>query len=133
MERVFVLPPREKELNFPNDLKEYSFDSKPLIPIKSMNENLHLIMNAVSNPVNLLLEGPTGVGKTAAVMEAARLCGAPLIRFNMSSSTSIATIFGSSFPQLVDGKVSVTFKEGPFTKAFRLGIWLLLDLSLIHI
>ena len=88
---------------------------------------MELVKNVVKNPVNLLIEGETGVGKTSIIMEAARQFGAAIIRCNLSSTTSIMTLFGSSFPQNNNKKIEVHFQEGPFTKAFRLGAWLLLD------
>ena len=117
----------QNSLNVDDELLIYIPTSEPLVETETMKKNLNLIMSAVMNPVNLLLQGPTGVGKTAVITEAARRCGAPLIRFNMSSSTTIVNIFGGSIPQEKDGKVVVEFQEGPFTKAYRKGAWLLLD------
>ena len=92
-----------------------------------MLANLELILEIVDNPLCLLLEGSTGIGKTAIVMEAARRLHKPIIRYNMSSTTTIANLFGSSVPTRRGGKTVVSFKEGAFTLAFRTGAWLLLD------
>ena len=77
--------------------------------------------------VPVIISGETGVGKTAIISEAARRLGVPLIRLNLSSSTSIMSLYGSSFPTKNGEKMQVEFKEGPFTLAFKLGAWLLLD------
>ena len=92
-----------------------------------MKKNLDLVLGVVENPVQLLLEGETGVGKTAVIIEAARRKKVPLIRLNLSSSTTIMSLFGSAFPKKVGETIEVEFNEGYFTKAFRLGAWLLLD------
>ena len=117
----------QKYSDIDDDLKGYIPTTEPLIETETMLKNLSLVMSVVTHPVNLLLQGPTGVGKTAVVTEVARRYGAPLIRFNMSSSTTITNIFGGAIPQEKDGAVVVEFQEGPFTKAFRKGAWLLLD------
>lgn len=44
-------------------------------------------------------------------MEAARRAQAPLIRFNMSSSTTIANICGAAVPSEVNGKVMLHFTK----------------------
>ncbi|XP_057291392.1 uncharacterized protein LOC130614024 [Hydractinia symbiolongicarpus] len=110
-----------------NVLKKYCLYPEALVETETLCKNLSIIKNAIKNPINLLLQGETGAGKTAVIMEAARRAQAPLIRFNMSSSTTIANICGAAVPSEVNGKVTLHFKEGPFTTAFRKGAWLLLD------
>lgn len=99
-----------------------------LIEIESMRHNLSKVMDTVQDPVPLLLEGATGIGKSAIVIEAARRLGKPLVRFNMSSSVSIASLFGSpTLRRNQDNELEMKFKLGPFASAFRSGYWLLLD------
>lgn len=112
--------------NTPLNLTKHNHEIE-LVLTDSMKKLLNLVLDVSTNPINVLLEGPTGVGKTAVIKEAARLSGKKFIRCNMSSSTSISTIFGSSFPQNKNEKIEVTFIPGPFTEAFCKGYWLLLD------
>jgi hypothetical protein len=99
-------------------------------------ENLERVLDVVDNPQPLLLEGPTGVGKSAIIAEAARRCGARLVRFNMSSRLTIEDLLGRV---LLRGGVSPAGSPGdsavprlelqlqPFSEAFVRGHWLLLD------
>ncbi|CAF5032108.1 unnamed protein product, partial [Rotaria sp. Silwood1] len=58
-------------------------------------ENVSKVMEVINDPVPILLEGSTGVGKSASIMEAAYLCGRrELVRYNMSSRVSIADLLG---------------------------------------
>ena len=116
-----------KNKKISNELKEFLVDKKPLVETPTMKKNLDLVLGVVKNPAHLLLEGETGVGKTAVITEAARRKRVPLIRLNLSSSTTIMSLFGSAFPKKVGETIEVEFNEGFFTKAFRLGAWLLLD------
>jgi midasin (ATPase involved in ribosome maturation) len=47
-------------------------------------ENLAQVREASDNPIPMLLEGNTGCGKSACIMEAARQQGAVCLRLNMS-------------------------------------------------
>jgi hypothetical protein len=47
-------------------------------------ENLAQVKEASENPIPLLLEGSTGCGKSACIMEAARQRGVTCLRLNMS-------------------------------------------------
>ncbi|CAF5228047.1 unnamed protein product, partial [Rotaria magnacalcarata] len=87
-------------------------------------------MEVVNDPVPILLEGSTGVGKSASIMEAAYLCGQrELVRYNMSSRVSIDDLLGKVALVFNEKTESTVFQfvEGPFTKAFANGYWLLLD------
>ena len=79
--------------------------------------------------IPILLEGCTGIGKSAAVCEAARITGNKLIRFNMSSHITVEDLLGK--PMLQSDKDSkqdkFSFHYRPFSIAFKEGYWLLLD------
>ncbi|CAF4290181.1 unnamed protein product, partial [Rotaria magnacalcarata] len=93
-------------------------------------ENISKVMEVVNDPVPILLEGSTGVGKSASIMEAAYLCGQrELVRYNMSSRVSIDDLLGKVALVFNEKTESTVFQfvEGPFTKAFANGYWLLLD------
>ena len=77
----------------------------------------------------MLLEGATGVGKSATIQEAARMTGNELVRFNMSSQISIDDLLGKMALVSLPGSTeeSFRFQRQPFTEAFASGKWLLLD------
>jgi midasin len=73
------------------------------------------------------LEGATGIGKSAIIIEAAIREKKPLTRFNLSSKIDESSLFGTSYVRTVDDKIEVGYKAGPFTEAYIKGYWLLLD------
>jgi MoxR-like ATPase len=91
----------------------------------STSENVKKILDSIGCEVPLLLEGATGVGKTRTVLTAASVVGQQVIRFNMSEQISIDDMLGKLRPNA--DVTGMEFKEGPFTHAFRLGFWLLID------
>ena len=101
-------------------------ESVRLVYVASTKRNILRVLKCQQSLEPILLEGDTGVGKSAAVTEAARLLRRPIIRFNMSRSVTCSDIIGhvslcSKSSQLVQ------FEPGPFTAAFENGLWLLLD------
>lgn len=108
--------------------------SAPLVETESLKHNLMAINSCVDVGACILLEGETGIGKSALIVELARRRNKPLIRFNMSSKLSTSSFFGTPVLRsnaTEDGSIGmdseVVFQEGPFTAAFRYGYWLLLD------
>jgi hypothetical protein len=104
--------------------------SAPLVATSNTMINLTNVLDAAmlelhEDCIPVLIEGPTGVGKTAIVSEAARLIGQRLIRFNMSESLGIDDFFGKFTPTGEDGVPK--FVPGPFIVAFQNGFWLLVD------
>lgn len=85
------------------------------------------IMAAATVQGSLLLEGPPGVGKTAAVQEIARLLGYGCERINLSANTSLEQLIGSFIPKMVDGQREFAWQDGVMVRAIRAGKWLLLD------
>jgi hypothetical protein len=112
-----------------------------LVLTETTIENISRVLDVVDNPAPLLLEGPTGVGKSATVAEAARRHGKRLLRFNMSSSITPDDLMGrvvmkaapsgsadSSSAAAVPGEGFVFQHQlQPFAAAFVEGNWLLLD------
>eukprot|EP00775_Hariotina_reticulata_P003371 gene3371-3646_t len=106
-------------------------------------ENINRVLDVVDNPAPLLLEGPTGVGKSATVTEAAGRLGKRLVRFNLSSSITPDDLMGrvmmkagvGTADQADHEAVSGHQQQGfvlqhqlqPFAAAFAAGDWLLLD------
>ena len=106
-------------------------DSNRLCLTTSTRENIEMILESIDDPVPLLLEGATGVGKSAAILEAAKIGfekklvenEIELIRFNMSSQITIEDLMGK--PMLKRDKFE--FDLRPFSLAYKHGHWLLLD------
>ena len=98
-----------------------------LVSVDSTKRNIRLILKSQEAGFPLLIEGETGVGKSAAVMEAARLLDRPLIRFNLSSSVTCGDIIGRVSLSSSEQSSLLSYQKGPFTVAFENGLWLLLD------
>jgi midasin len=97
-----------------------------LVQTKTMLLNRKRILECIRTPIHLLLQGETGVGKTSLILDVAADLQRPLIRFNLSSKTDVATLFGS-FKFKEKNGIELDFEEGPFTYAYCHGLWLLLD------
>eukprot|EP00735_Rhodelphis_limneticus_P001022 TRINITY_DN1156_c0_g1::TRINITY_DN1156_c0_g1_i1::g.17308::m.17308 TRINITY_DN1156_c0_g1::TRINITY_DN1156_c0_g1_i1::g.17308 ORF type:complete len:891 (+),score=125.90,sp/O94248/MDN1_SCHPO/35.83/5e-10,sp/O94248/MDN1_SCHPO/34.02/2e-08,AAA_5/PF07728.9/3.2e-09,AAA_14/PF13173.1/0.0039,Sigma54_activat/PF00158.21/0.028,Biotin_carb_C/PF02785.14/0.044,AAA/PF00004.24/0.07,AAA_16/PF13191.1/1.4e+03,AAA_16/PF13191.1/2.6e+02,AAA_16/PF13191.1/5.3 TRINITY_DN1156_c0_g1_i1:132-2804(+) len=100
-----------------------------LVLSATASANVSRICEIISDPVPVLLEGPTGVGKSATIIQAAELTKNQFIRFNMSSRIGIDDLLGrvQIRKDQSTGKEVFTLVEQPFTVAFREGYWLLLD------
>lgn len=118
--------------------------SSSMVMTPTTEENLAQVLEAANNPLPLvsgncveclfvttqcccspqLLEGGTGVGKSATVMEAARRRGAKCLRLNMSSRVTIDDLFGKVS---MESRNKFVFVKRQFTQAFEEGHWLLLD------
>ena len=95
-----------------------------LILTPQTKANLEMIVEVVTDPIPLLLEGETGVGKSATIHEAANLTDNTLFRFNMSSRVTIEDLLGKIE---LSSNGEMKFRKQPFTEAFETGRWLLLD------
>ncbi|CAF1156114.1 unnamed protein product, partial [Adineta ricciae] len=101
-----------------------------LVSTPTTIENVLKICELTYNPIPILLEGGTGVGKSAVVMEAARRCNnQKLIRYSMSSRVTIDDLLGKTMLSYDQEQKIDRFKflPGPFTSAFINGDWILLD------
>ncbi|CAF4763759.1 unnamed protein product, partial [Rotaria sp. Silwood1] len=97
-----------------------------LIMTKTTRENILKILEVLDDPIPILLEGSTGVGKSACIMEAANQSNRTLLRLNMSSRVTIDDLLGK-VTLGSDPAKPFEFVEGQFTQAFSLGYWILLD------
>ena len=100
-----------------------------LVLTDTARENVSKILEVLDDPIPILLEGNTGVGKSASVMEAAHQSGRTLVRYNMSSRVTIDDLLGK-VTLLFDEESQTTrlqFVNGPFTEAFSRGYWILFD------
>ncbi|CAF4345811.1 unnamed protein product, partial [Didymodactylos carnosus] len=105
-----------------------------LVQTKTMLNNRKRIIECIRTPIHLLLQGETGVGKSSLILDVAADLKKPLIRFNLSSKTDIAGLFGSVKLKTIkksanenQQEIELDYEEGPFTTAYRYGHWLLLD------
>ena len=89
--------------------------------------NLNKILQAEVSPI--LLEGGTGIGKSATIQVAAEITKNNPIRFNMSSRVTIDDLLGkvTLMKDLKTNKDIFEFQLSPFAAAFEKGDWLLLD------
>ena len=89
--------------------------------------NLDKILQSQVNPI--LLEGGTGVGKSATIQIAADLSQKKLVRFNMSSKINIDDLLGKVMfsKDAATNRDVIQFQLRPFSQAFKEGFWLLLD------
>lgn len=101
-----------------------------LVDTATTRLNVQMVLDAAENNVPLLLEGGSGVGKTATVQEAADRAGVRLLRYNLSSHTGIDDIM-TRVTMKPDpkkpGAVKFDLHLQPFAEAFKEGHWLLFD------
>jgi len=89
-------------------------------------DRLCKLYNYLSTGVAVLLEGPTGTSKSLSVEIICKILNKTLIRFNLSSETTVPDLMG----RYIGDKNSwggVTLKEGPYKTAAENGYVLLLD------
>ena len=87
---------------------------------------LSKLCNYLYTGVPVLLEGPTGTSKSLSVEIICKLLNKKIIRFNLSSETTVPDLMG----KYIDNKQSwggITLKEGPYKIAAENGYVLLLD------
>ena len=91
--------------------------------------NFMRIMSAIAcgDRTAVILEGPPGVGKTAAVENIAKLLNIPCERVNLSANTTKEELFGSVIPKYKNGKQIFGWEDGPVMKAIRKQSWILFD------
>ncbi|HLV99418.1 MAG TPA: MoxR family ATPase [Ktedonobacterales bacterium] len=74
------------------------------------------LVRAIQRGRTALLVGPTGVGKTEAVKQAALVAGATLIKIEGHPGLDDKILFGGVYP---DGKGGFSYVEGPLSEAWR--------------
>ncbi|GEM_PF-2253114 len=100
-----------------------------LINTETTVSNMKRLALGIKLQENILMEGPTGAGKTALVKYLAHLTNHELRRINLSDTTDITEIIGGFKPcsDPNTGKQIYVWKDGIVVEAMRKGQWLLLD------
>ena len=100
--------------------------AKNFIFTKNAIQKLKEIKYYISHNYPILLEGPTGTAKTKSVEIICEEMGLNLKRFNLSSETKTADLFGRYVGDS-NSFSGISFQEGIFIEAFKNGDTLLLD------
>ena len=116
----------DKEFEIPLNINIDNIKSKNFIPTENAIKKLKEIKYYISNKYPVLLEGPTGTAKTKSVEILCEEMGLKLKRFNLSSETKTADLFGRYVGD-PDSFSGISFQEGVFIEAFKNGYTLLLD------
>ena len=90
-------------------------------------ERLQKIKNFFDKKIPILLEGPIASSKTKTIQVLCDILDKKLIRFNLSSETTIEDLIGRLGSKGENSWSSFKFVPGPFTDAFEKGYVLLLD------
>ena len=100
-----------------------------LVLTATARENVAKVLEVLDDPIPILLEGSTGVGKSASIMEAAIQADRQLVRYNMSSRVTIDDLLGkvALVSNVQTQGTTFQFINGPFTTAFSNGYWMLFD------
>ena len=116
----------DKDFDIPLEINKSNVKSKNFIFTDNAIKKLKEIKYYLSHNYPVLLEGPTGTAKTKSVEILCEEMGLKLKRFNLSSETKTADLFGryAGDPQSFSG---LSFQEGIFIEAFKSGYTLLLD------
>ena len=96
-------------------------------PTEEVKERLQKIKNFFDSRIPVMLEGPNGTSKTKTIQVLCDILKKKLIRFNLSSETTIEDLIGRLGPEREDSWNSFKFVPGPFTEAFEKGYVLLLE------
>eukprot|EP00759_Apiculatamorpha_spiralis_P050133 PhF_6_TR4500/c0_g1_i5/m.6245 len=109
-----------------NPTTETLASTSDFIMTETTRQNYLRILEAVDSGVPLLLEGGTGVGKSATIQAAAKQKKVTLVRFNMSTDVTIDDIVGRNMPQ--DGIMQFT----PVTAHERGDLFFFDEFNLAH-
>ena len=98
-----------------------------MIPSKTLLKNIANIMARVVSNSPIILEGPPGAGKTAAVAAISSMLGHKFERINLSASSTKEELFGSILPSYVNRRRVFQWRSGPVLSAIEKGDWILFD------
>ena len=116
----------DKDFEIHLDINKKNIKTKNFIFTENAIKKLKEIKYYISHNYPVLLEGPTGTAKTKSVEILCEEMGLKLKRFNLSSETKTADLFGR-YAGDPDSFSGISFQEGVFIEAFKNGYTLLLD------
>ena len=123
-----ILPERDKLNAYQREkliINESELDIN-FILTEEAEERLQKLNNLFISKIPVLLEGPTGTSKTKTIQVLCKLKKLELIRFNLSSETTIDDLLGRIISDK-DSWSGLKFLEGPFVDAYKNGKVFLLD------
>jgi len=115
---------KRSEFEIPQDIKGN------FVLTDEARERLQKIKNFFDSKIPIILEGPTGTSKTKTIQVLCNITGRKLIRFNLSSETTIEDLIGRLGSSEKESWSSFQFVPGPFTEAFEKGYVLLRHLEI---
>ena len=115
-----------KDFEIPLNINKAKVKAKNFIFTDNAINKLKEIKYYISHNYPVLLEGPTGKAKSISVDILCEEMGLNLKRFNLSSETKTADLFGR-YAGDPDSFSGISFQEGLFIIAFKNGYTLLLD------
>ena len=116
----------DKDFKNTYEIDHSKIKTKNFILTDNAIKKLKEIKYYISNNYPVLLEGPTGTAKTKSVEILCEEMGITLKRFNLSSETKTADLFGRYVGD-ANSFSGISFQEGVFIEAFKNGYTLLLD------
>ena len=81
------------------------------------------IIDSIHFKKNIILTGPSGVGKTSCINQMARAIRQPVIRINFNAETRMSHLIGKT--HLKDGQT--VWEDGVIPQAMRNGYWIIFD------
>lgn len=104
----------------PDELKEFIPKRDPFFEFE---EDVESIIYCFARGKNMMFRGPTGCGKTEAIMQAFAVMGRPIRRVNMHGDVTAATFVGEKDANIL----GTYFKEGILPWCMEKGVPLIVD------
>ena len=118
---------RTQDLTRRPDLAALVPSDPDLILTEGIRQLATRLLDCYKHAQPVLIEGDAAGGKTAAVAFCAHRTNSPLLRFNMTPTTTIADFVGQLGLGAVPSARSFGFVLGPLGEAVKDGLWLLVD------
>ena len=115
-----------KDFEIPLNINKNNVNAKNFIFTDNAIKKLKEIKYYIIHKYSIIIEGPTGTAKTKSIEILCEEMGLKLKRFNLSSETKTADLFGRYVGDS-DSFSGISFQEGIFIKAFKNNYTLLLD------
>ncbi|KAJ6240735.1 midasin-related [Anaeramoeba flamelloides] len=96
-----------------------------LVFTNQIKNSLSQLALSLSQRSSILIEGPTGVGKTTLICGLAKLIGRKILRISIADRTDCKDLLGAYVCTEVPGEFQ--WRPGPLTRAVKLGYWVLFE------